>query len=160
MHWIALAVICLALIFVSYHSPKIGFGLLAAIGVLLGTLYFLNPQESEDSNFPVPRELIELSDTEITASYGDGWSYTGRISNTSEVSITDIRIRIQLHDCPEGTSEVSDQCVKIGEDVDFVAVNVPPRQARDIKDTISLRNAVPNDSAVWVFELVSVRVAE
>ena len=160
MHWIALGVVCVALVFVSYHSPKIGFGLLASIGVLLAALYFLNPEDSQDANFPIAKESVVLSDMKITASYAGSWTYSGRISNLSEVSITDMRVKIQLYDCPDGATEVSDECVKIGEEVDFVAINVPPRQARDIEDTISLRNAVPKATALWEFELVGLRVAE
>ena len=160
MHWIALAVVCAALIFVSYHSPKIGFGLLTALGLLIVTLYFLNPDESEDGQFPIPRESVTLTDMRAVESYGEAWNYTGRVSNASDVSLTDLLIKIKLHDCPKNTTESSPECVIIGEDVDFVGLNVPPRQARDIDDTISFRNAVPKGDAKWEFELVGVRVSE
>jgi len=42
MHWVALGVVCISFIFVSYYSPKVGFGLLGALSVTLTSLHFLN----------------------------------------------------------------------------------------------------------------------
>ena len=160
MQWLALVVVCTALIALSYYSPKIGFSLLGALAAILITLYYLNLDESEIAEFPVPRESVVLSETHATESYGDSWNYSGRISNSSDKSVTDVQIKIILHDCPEGTQQITDACVVIGEDVDFVAINVPPRQARDFRDNISFRNADPKGIQLWSFELVSLRVTE
>lgn len=160
MPYIALAIVCIALIFVSYHSPKIGFGLFGALAVILTALYFLNLDESESKKFPVPRESVELSGVQADASYGDSWDYTGRISNSSGKTITDAQVRILLYDCPEDAESISDSCVVIGDQVDYVPINIPPRQARDFQDNISFRNAAPQGKLFWEFELVGLRVSD
>jgi len=160
MQWVALAVVCTALIVVSYYSPKIGFSLLGAIGAIVGTLYFLNLDESETSNFPIERESVQLDDVNAQESYGESWDYSGRVSNSSGKVITDVLIKITLRDCPDGSGTVNDECPIIGEQVDFVAINVPPRQARDFQDNISFKNAVQKGTLFWDFELVGVRVTD
>ncbi len=160
MHWVALAIVCVALIFVSYHSPKVGFGLLGALAVVLTALYFLNFEESESERFPIPRESVVISEISATPSYGDSWDYAGRISNSSEKAITDVQIRILLFDCPESAKERTDDCITIGDQVDYVPINIPGRQARDFSNNASFRNSVPNGKPFWEFELVGVRVTD
>ncbi|MDE0309747.1 MAG: hypothetical protein OXI60_07965 [Acidiferrobacterales bacterium] len=160
MHWIALAIVCTALVVVSYYSPKVGFSLLGAVGALVATLYFLNLDESSTAGFPIERELVQLDDVKAEESYGESWDYSGRVSNSSSKVITDVLVKITLRDCPSGTETVTDECPVIGEQVDFVALNVPPRQARDFQDNISFRNAVQKGILFWDFELVGVRVTD
>ncbi len=160
MHWVAIAIVCAALIFVSYHSPKIGFGLLGALGVVLTALYFLNFEESESKKFPISRESVVLSDTEASLSYGDSWDYGGRISNASDKNITDIQVRVMLYDCPAEADERSDDCVVIGDQIDYVPINIPARQARDFRDNLSFRNAVPKGKPFWEFELAGLEVSD
>ena len=160
MPWIALAVVCTALVFITYYSPKIGFSLLAAIGILLSLLYLINDEQSDNAEFAVSRDSVTLTETDATNSYGDSWDYSGRITNSSEESVTDVQIRIQIHDCPQDATKITEDCVIIGDDVDFVTVNVPSRQARDFRDTVSFRNAIPKGTALWKFELVGVRISD
>ncbi len=160
MHWVALAIVCVALIFVSYHSPKIGFGLLGTLAVILTALYFLNIEDSESKKFPVPSDSVELGNVEFNASYGDSWDYTGRITNSSNKNITDVQIKVVLYDCPTAVNELSDDCVAIGDQIDYVPINVPARQARDFSDNISFRNAVPKGKPLWGFEIAGLRVSD
>ena len=160
MQWVALAVVCLALIVLAYYSPKIGFSLLGAIAAIIGTLYFLNLDESETTSFPVERELVQLGEVHVQTSYGDSWDYLGRVTNMSDKTITDVQFEITLRDCPSGTTSVSDECPVIGEQVDFVALNVPPRQSRDFRDNINFKNAVQKGELFWNFELIGVRVTD
>lgn len=160
MQWVALGIICVALIFVSYYSPKVGFSLLGGLAVIITALYFLNLEESESKKFPVPRESVELGEINAEKSYGDSWDYTGRISNSSNQTITDVQIRIRLHDCPADASEISDDCDVIGDQVDFVPLTIPARQARDFRDNISFRNAQPKGQPLWRFELEGLRVTD
>ncbi|MCE2397408.1 hypothetical protein J4G02_23175 [Candidatus Poribacteria bacterium] len=116
--------------------------------------------ESETSNFPIERESVQLDDVNAQESYGESWDYSGRVSNSSGKVITDVLIKITLRDCPDGSGTVNDECPIIGEQVDFVAINVPPRQARDFQDNISFKNAVQKGTLFWDFELVGVRVTD
>ncbi len=160
MHLIALALVCVALVVLTYYSPKIGFSLLSGLGALLLALYFLNLEESEIQKFPIPRDQLTLSDMVSEFSYADNWKFSGRITNSSEKTLTDIEINIVLYDCPDGQSEISDACVVIGDIVEFVAVTVPPRQARDFTDNVDVENAVPKGMLLWDYELSGVRVSD
>ncbi len=160
MHWVALAVVCAALIFVSYHSPKIGFSLLGIVGILVTVLYLINTDQSHNAEFSAAPDSVSLSQTDIVSAYGDSWDYSGRITNSSDKSVTDVHIRITLHDCPAQSMQINDDCATIGERVDFVPINVPPRQARDFSDTVSFRNAKPKGAALWDFQLTGVRVSD
>ena len=160
MHWIALGIVCIALIFVSYHSPKVGFGLLGALAVLLTALYFINLEDSESKKFPVPRESIQLDNIVAQPSYGDSWDYSGRITNSSTKNVTDVQIRVQLYDCPADAESRTDDCVVIGDQIDYVPINIPTRQARDFSDNVSLTNAVPKGKPFWSFELDGLRVTD
>ena len=160
MQYIALVILCIALIFVSYYSPKIGFGLLGALAVILTALYFLNLDDSESTRFPVPRDSIELGNVRATKSYGDSWDYTGRISNSSSKNVTDVQVKILLYDCPADSESISEDCVVIGDQIDYVPINIPARQARDFQDNISFRNASPQGKLFWDFELVGLRISD
>ncbi len=159
MHWIALAIVCAALIAVSYYSGKLGFGLLAGISVLLLALYFLDTDEEEKSDFQVDNNLLVLENTSPTGAYGDSWNYAGRITNNSSSSVTDVEIKITLSDCEYEESKDED-CVVIGEEVDFVPINIPSRQARDFKNNVTFKDAQPKGILRWKFELVGVRVVD
>ena len=160
MHLIALALVCVALVVLTYYSPKIGFSLLSGLGALLLALYFLNLEESEIQKFPIPRDQLALSDMVSEFSYADNWKFSGRITNSSEKTITDIEINIVLYDCPDDNGEISDACVVIGDIVEFVGVSVPPRQARDFTDNIDIDNAVPKGMLLWDYQLAGARVSD
>lgn len=160
MHLIALAIVCVALVVLTYYSPKVGFSLLSGLGALLLALYYFNLEESEVPAFQIPRDQLVLSNMVSEFSYADNWKYSGRISNSSEKTLTDIEIKIVLHDCPEGQSEISDACVIIGELVEFVGITVPPRQARDFIDNVDVENAIPKGTLIWDYELVGARVSD
>ncbi len=159
MPWIALALVCVALVVLTYYSPKIGFASLSGLGVLLIALYFLNLDESENVELPVPRDQLVLSDMNSELSYADNWRYSGRISNSSQKTLTDIEIKIVLYDCPDVHTE-TDNCLIIGDVVEFVPVTVPPYQARDFVDNADFRNANPKGTRVWEYELVNARFTD
>ena len=158
MHLVALAVVCLALIFLSYYSPKVGFGALGVVGVLLVVLYLLDLDES--SGFPAPPDSVVLDQTSAKFSYGDSWEYSGRISNSSEKSITDARLEIVMYDCPEESTTNLAECIVIGNEIDVVPINIPPRQARDFQDNVSFRNAEPKGTPKWTFKMLGIRVTD
>ncbi len=161
MHWVAIGVVCVALILVSYYSPKIGFSLLGAIAILFTALYFVNLEDSPLSKkFPIPRELVKLEDLTANKSYGESWEYGGRITNTSDKSITDIQLRILLYDCPSTAGKISEDCALIGDQLDYVSINIPTRQSRDFLDNVSFRHAEPKGKLFWTFELAGLEVSD
>lgn len=159
IHWIALGILCIALVAVSYYSPKIGFSVLAVIALSLTALYYFDSGQEEKPEFEVDPSQIVLSNTRATGAYGDSWNYSGRVANNSSRTVTDVRIKITMSDC-ESESAAPENCVVIGEQVDFVPINIPPRQARDFTNNVSFSNAHPDGAVRWEFELAGVRTSE
>ncbi len=158
VHWIALGILCLGLIALSFHSPRLGYGLLSAIAISLAALYYFDPWDDEQGQFDIDRSLIVLDSVDATGAYGDGWNYAGRVINNSASAVTDVQIRVTLHDC-ESEAAPPEDCVIIGQEVDFVPINIPARQARDFDDHISFTHASLKGYAQWEFEIFGARVA-
>lgn len=160
IHILGLVLVCAALITITYFSPKIGFGLLGGIVVLVAVLYFANFEDASNPGFEVPPELVKLEDVSARPSYGDSWDYSGRVTNDSNEPIYDIQISLKMYDCQSDSPSSLDECTLIGDQIDFVTLKIPPRQARDFTDNISFRDARPQGSVNWSFELVGVRVVD
>ena len=157
---LGLVLLCAALIVVTYYSPKIGFGLLGGLAVLVVVLYYVNTDDASNPGFEVPPELVKLENATASKSYGDSWDYKGRITNDSDKPLYDIQVEVSMHDCEEEAQANIDECLLIGQLVDYVSVKVPPRQARDFKDNIAFKDAVPKGFVHWEFKLVGVRVTD
>ena len=157
MHYVALIIVCVALIAISFYSRKIAFGLLAVIAIGLTILYYLG-DDGMEGDFEVAADLIVLEDMSAKLSYGDNWNYTGRATNNSEKSVTDLKIRITLRDCEAGKTSLDD-CVVIGDQADLLSINIPPRQARDFSDAVSFEHATPRGELNWTFDLIGVSVS-
>ena len=78
----------------------------------------------------MPRDSIEFGNVQATKSYGDSWDYSGRISNSSGKNVTDVQVKILLYDCPSDSESISEDCVMIGDQIDYVPIKIPSRQAR------------------------------
>ena len=158
MHYIALVIVCVALIAISFYSRKIAFAALAVIAIGLTILYYIGDDDVLEGDFEVAADLIVLEDLSAELSYGDNWNYTGRATNNSDKSVTDLKVRITLRDCEAGQTP-PDDCVIIGDQADLLSINIPPRQARDFSDAVSFEHATPRGELNWTFELVGVSVS-
>ena len=108
----------------------------------------------------MPRDSIELGNVQAIKPYGDSWGYSGRISNSSSKDVTDVQVKILLYDCPADSESISEDCVVIGYQIDYVPINMPSRQAMDFQDNVSFRNAAPQGRLFWDFELVGLRISD
>ena len=158
MHIAALAILCVALIVISFFSRKIGFGLLAFFAILLSVLYYVGDEDALEGDLEVEAELIVLENLSAQFAREDEWDYSGRATNNSDKSITDLKIRITLRDCEAGQTP-PDDCVVIGDRADLLSTNIPPRQARDFSEKVTFDNATPRGELNWTFELVGVKVS-
>ena len=90
MQHIALIVLCIALIFVSYYSPEIGLGLFGALAVVLTALHYLNLGNPKSKKLATPRDSVELGELQTNNSCEDSSDDTGRIPISSSKDVTDI----------------------------------------------------------------------
>ena len=160
MQWIALAAACVALIVLTYYSPKIGFAMLSFLAALLIGLYYFNLDKSEIREYQVSQDQVQLSNLNTELSYADNWIYSGRITNSSSQTLTDVELKVKLYDCPATQSEITDSCIVIGEVDEFLTLTVPPRQARDFSDNVYFKNAMPQGKLMWDYEITGTRASE
>ena len=90
MQHIALIVLCIALIFVSYYSPEIGLGLFGALAVVLTALHYLNLGNPKSKKLATPRDSVELGNFQTNSSCGDSSDDAGRIPTSSSKDVTDV----------------------------------------------------------------------
>ena len=98
MQHIALIVLCIALIFVSYYSPEIGLGLFGALAVVLTVLHYLNLGNRKSKKLAEPRNSVKLGNVQANNSYGDSSDDAGRIPISSSKNVTDINTTEQDFD--------------------------------------------------------------
>lgn len=98
MQHIALIVLCIALIFVSYYSPEIGLGLFGALAVVLTVLHYLNLGSPKSKKLAEPRNSVKLGNVQANNSCGDSSDDAGRISISSSKNVTDINTTEQDFD--------------------------------------------------------------
>ena len=98
MQDIALIVLCITLIFVSYFSPEIGLGLFGAFAVVLTALHYFNLDNPKSKKLTAPRYSVKLDNVQANNSCGDSSDDAGRIPITSSKNVTDINTTEQDFD--------------------------------------------------------------
>ncbi len=89
MQHIALIVLCIALIFVSYYSPEIGLGLFGALAVVLTALHYLNLGNPKSKNLAEPRDSDKLGNIQANNSCWKSSDDAGRIPISFSKDVTD-----------------------------------------------------------------------
>lgn len=133
MLWIVLVIalgLLVGALIVTYgyrHSMMLAVAVLAAvIAALVWYLRFGDPQGSELIS---PGEL--RLNMEMTQQYRTSYRMSGRLVNSSpDYALKRVTITITASDCTDG----DDDCIVIGESDRIIAVDIPPRQARDITE--------------------------
>ena len=90
MQYIALVILCIALVIVSYYSPEIGLGLFGALAVVLTALHYFDLDNLKSKKLSASRDSVELGKLQTNNSCGDSSDDTGRIPISSSKDVTDI----------------------------------------------------------------------
>lgn len=131
MLWIVLVIamgLLVGALIVTYgyrHSMMIVMAVLAA--VIAALVWYLRFGDLQGSELISPGEL-KLNNMEMTRQYRTSYRMTGRLVNSSpDYALKRATITITASDC-------TDDCIIIGESERIIAVDIPPRQARDITE--------------------------
>jgi hypothetical protein len=155
MQIVALFIIVICLVAIAYRDLKTGLISLLAIGAAVAVFYVFSPSEEPGRKAAQQLNDIELSHTQISRGYADGFVLDLRIHNNSRDKILqNFTISSRLSDC---NSDQSD-CLIIGEEKNVVKLRIPAGQARDTK--INLRTQLLNPvrgTATWNHEVVGVK---
>jgi hypothetical protein len=104
-----------------------GVLVLAVIGYLV-----YDKQQTESSKRLVRVEELEFADMRLgPESFGSAYKLVGRVKNNSRYTVFDIQATIHVLDCDEKSN-----CEVVGEEKRNIAPLIPPRQVRDIDDSI------------------------
>ncbi len=162
MQWILLAVIVVALLYLSRFYPKVAFALLGVLVMGTAVIVFTTTDVAQRHRSRLPVADLKIENPIITSAYGDGFRLNARLLNTHEsVTLKSTIISITMLDCAEDAGEFSDDCQVIGQEDQRVIVNIPPGQVRDIARTLSFNSAFglakPLGTLRWRIEITETR---
>ena len=112
----------------------LGVGLAIVIVLVIGAwvLVVKNLPESDPS---VLSHLV-TEDVQVSQSYGTLYKLSGRCTNTSNRTITDLEFRLVIEDCSEDQSD----CVTVGDEYGKISVTIPPNQVRGFEVSFRFPN--------------------
>lgn len=151
MQIIALIIIALCLIAIAYRDFKTALISLFAILAAAMLFYFFSPQENTDNAL---LKQVSLSQSTITIGYANGFVLNTRIHNADlHQTVQTILVRSSLKDCNADQS----QCLTIGEQDNLIKTRIPPRQARDVRVNLNIKQLSPIEGAsVWAHQAIGV----
>lgn len=155
MQWFLLALIVVALLFMSTRYPRAAFAVLGGLLVAGAVVYLLSEQWQEKAGAKIRPEEIRLEDTSMVPAYADSFTFSARLINTSpDAGLGEVLIGITMLDCPDAQS---DQCLPLGGTEERVVVKIPPGQARDVTRNVYFQAARPKGVVKWRYQVLQTR---
>jgi hypothetical protein len=132
------------------------FIIVAAIILACVIFGYIANQKSEEaaSKTLVRGDQLDFQDLRLgPESYGSAYKLTGRIKNTSEYSVFEVKAKVQIQDCDEKS-----HCEVVGEEEQNIAPLVPPGQVRDIDESIYFGGSVHIKGRLqWNYSISEIR---
>jgi len=155
MQFIALIVIIICLIAISYRDLRTGLISLAGILLAAALFYYFSPSDALRHQSNQLFSDVELSQATISRGYADGFVLDLRIRNNNrEQVLQNFTIQSTLSDCNEDQS----QCLVIGEENNVVKLRVPPGQARDTQINLRTKQLNPiQGTAAWKHQITGIK---
>jgi len=151
MAWIV-GIVILILLVVSAGFRKFA-GVIVLIIALAGFLFwqYQENEEKKSKNRVSSSELI-FEGVSLKSSYGSGYDMVGRITNTStKYTVKGVQLKLTFRDCDK---EDQNKCIIIAEDDEYIYVEIPPRQARDFKESVYLYSDINvKGKLVWDYKI-------
>ena len=155
MFWLIGPLIIVVLVFVAGFR-KSALGLFVGVVIAGGLIYWHNLELQEQATTRISSEEIKVEQIEIKRTFDASYELTGRIRNNSKLyRIDGISFTVKMRDCP-GTE--ASNCVVTDEAATYVAVTVPPQQARDFTGTLyyGRSHAQLQGTLVWDYEITAI----
>ena len=156
MQFIALIIIALCLLFITYKRPK--WGLIAFVGLLfiVGLFFWFTPTDLTHKKASPLTQYAQLSDAQVRVGYADSFVLTARLSNEhATTSIEEVIIRSKLSLCE---TDSANSCVVLGDETNLLKEFVPAGQARDFSMNLSSRLRAGADGVLnWQHAVIDAR---
>jgi hypothetical protein len=79
------------------------------------------------------------------------------VKNTGTIAVTDIRVSVQLFDCPKEAPSL-DSCEQIGDSVETLKGDIPPSQTRQLAASYTFKNEPPAKGRLrWTYHILAIR---
>ena len=150
MAWI-IGIVVLVLLIVSSGFRKFA-GVLVLVAVIGGFIYwqYQKNEEKQSKTRIKPSELL-FEDISLKSSYGSGYDMVGRITNnSSQFTLKGVQLKLTFKDCDKDNKD----CIIVAEDNEYIYVNIPPKQARDFKESVYLHSDLKiKGKMVWDYKI-------
>jgi hypothetical protein len=150
MQWALLAVIVVALLYMSRFYPKVAFGVLGVLVIGTAVIVFTTTDIADINRSKLPISAVEIENPIMTPAYGGGFRFNARLLNTHQsTTLKESTLSITMLDCPQDSGDSDDSCQVIGQQDQRIIVKIPPGQARDVSRTLKFDSAKPRGNVRW-----------
>ncbi|MFT5260381.1 MAG: hypothetical protein ACI9J2_002260 [Saprospiraceae bacterium] len=140
MYAIALIIIVLCLLVITYKKPKLGFIVLGSLLLAVLLFYWLTPTDKTIKRASPLTDYVTLSHISVKEGYADGFLLAGRVTNSHQSTpLEEVYIRSKLSICE---TEAALNCVVLGDETNLLKEYIPGRQARDFSINLRSRQLV------------------
>ncbi len=141
MYAVALIIIVLCLLIITYKNPRIGYIALAILLAAAILFYWLTPTDSTQKRAGPLTDYANLSNAQVKVGYADSFELTARVTNGHQTKpLEGIFIQSVMSLCK---SEAKESCVVLGDETNLLKQYVPARQAIDF--SINLRSKLSSE---------------
>ena len=154
MQWVFFAVAIAALLFAATRFPKTAYGILSALLVIVGLLYWHSQGDPDGRELLIPVGRVVISNAVVTQAYRDSFNITARITNGSKThTLAETTIEVAMLDCESDTTDESG-CAILGSQRRPVVIRIPPGQSRDFEDNLNFSRAKIRGQLRWRYTVV------
>jgi hypothetical protein len=150
MQWALLAIIVVALLYMSRFYPRVAFGVLGVLVIGTAIIVFSTTDVADINRSKLPISDVEIENPVMTSAYGGGFRFNARLLNTHQsTTLKESTVSITMLDCPQDSGADDDNCQVIGQQDQRIIVKIPPGQARDVSRTLKFDSAKPRGNIRW-----------
>jgi hypothetical protein len=149
MAWV-IGIVVLILLVVSAGFRKFA-GILVLIAVIGGVIFWqYQDNEEKKSKTRIKQSQLLFEDVSLKRSYGS-YDMVGRITNnSSQYTLKGVQLKLTFRDCDNENKN----CVIVAEDDEYIYINIPPKQARDFKESVYLYSDLKiKGKMVWDYKI-------
>jgi len=158
MQWALLAIIVVALLYMSRFYPRVAFGVLGVLVIGAAIIVLTTTDIADINRSKLPVSDIQIENPVMTPAYGGGFRFNARLLNTHpSATLKESTVSITMLDCPEDAGDSNENCQVIGQQDQRVITKIPPGQARDVARTLKFDSANPKGSVRWKIIITETR---
>ena len=152
MQWILLAAIIAALLFLSRFFPKVGFGILGLLAVGAAIIVMSSTDYGKFNRSKLPLEDIVIENPVMVPAYRGSYQFKARLNNlNNSIELKRSLISITMLDCSRADDS---DCKVIGQEAERINLAIPPKQSRDVSQSISFSSVNPIGLVRWKFKVI------